>query len=166
MKPTMAAHAHPSHPDRQVADLVSAAQREGHPDCYAGKRDHTRYMTGMRLEIACDPTNSGETAPVVMHNVSEGGFAFWFRRSLEPRTVIYLRDGEGSGTGEWLPAVVRHCTRGILGYLVGAQFEREAGESAECAATGVAGVPAVKTVDSSKAEHLRRLVRKQLGKRR
>ena len=145
---------------KSIRTLVSTAKSEGHDtDAYTGKREHTRYATGMRLEIALDPAKPEDATPVVMHNVSEGGFAFWYRRELTPPTTVFLRECDGATAGEWLPALVRHCTRGLLGYLVGAEFE--------CAGTNSPETPfvpsAVANVADSKAEHLRRLVRRQLA---
>jgi len=157
----MAAKSKPPRPQKPVAALVTTAKREGHADNYTGKREHTRYTTGMRLEITLDPANAGEGAPVVMHNVSDGGFAFWFRGDLAPRTPVYLRSCDGPEFGEWSLATVRHCTRGLLGYLVGAEFEPADGD-AESSIIDESGCPADKTVDT-KAEHLRRLVRRQLA---
>jgi hypothetical protein len=119
----------------------------------------------MRLEVTLDPNKPEEITAVVMHNVSDGGFAFWFRRSLPGRTIIYVRESDGETFGEWLPTLVRHCTRGLLGFLVGAQFDWEDEEASPASAPGATSRSAPRIVDT-KAEHLRRLVRRQFAAKR
>lgn len=57
-----------------------------------------------------------------MHNVSTGGFAAWSQAELERHDTLYVREFASEGERPWLKAVVRHCTRGIRGYLIGAEF--------------------------------------------
>jgi hypothetical protein len=57
-----------------------------------------------------------------MHNVSEGGLAFWSRTTLELGQTIYLREFTDEPR-PWLKARVAHRTRGIRGFLIGCEFE-------------------------------------------
>ncbi len=57
-----------------------------------------------------------------MHDISEGGVAFWSRRVFPIRRPIYVREYTPSKPGVWLAAEVTHCTLGIRGYLIGVQF--------------------------------------------
>ena len=119
-----AASDHSSTSDAQeIHKLVTSAQEQGTPDRYPGKRHWTRFSAGMRLEIATDPGIPSSSSHVIMQNVSEGGFAFWSKRELREHTPLFVREFSRDGDGEWMAAHVRHCTVGIRGYLVGAEFE-------------------------------------------
>ena len=107
----------------QIKRLVQHARQQGKPDGVPGKRRWPRFTTGMRLEVTTDPSRPSLAVAAIMHNVSEGGFAFWSKRELSARTQLFVREFESEGELDWLPARVRHCTSGILGHLVGAQFE-------------------------------------------
>jgi hypothetical protein len=112
----------PIAPDEQIARMVAAAGEVGEPDPYAGKRQSTRFREGMRLEIALDPLRLNRSQAVFMHNISDGGFAFWSRQKMAPRTTLYVREFSDDDDLPWLPAHVTHCTVGIRGFLVGASF--------------------------------------------
>jgi hypothetical protein len=119
-----AASQHSSKSDaRAIRKLVTSAQQQGTPDRYTGKRRWTRFTAGMRLEITTDPAVASASAHVVMKNVSEGGFAFWSRRELREHTPLFVRESSEERAGEWVAGRVRHCTVGLRGYLVGAEFE-------------------------------------------
>jgi hypothetical protein len=123
----------PASDAQEIHKLVISAQEQGAPDHYTGKRRWTRFTAGMHLEITTDPTNPSATIYVTMQNVSEGGLSFWCKREFEQRTPIFVREsGEEEGS-EWLAARVRHCTHGIRGYLVGAEFENPTSDDANLA---------------------------------
>ena len=112
-----------THSDKQeISRLVSAASQENRGDVYAGKRRWPRYTTGMQLEATFDRSNPPEVFPVTMHNVSDIGLAFWTRAQIEPSTDIYLREFTNHDDCNWVGAHVTHCTPGIRGFLIGAQF--------------------------------------------
>lgn len=108
---------------QEIQRLVGTAQQVGRADHYHGKRAHTRFSAGMKLEITTDPLIPGATYHVVMQNLSEGGFAFWSKRALRQHTSISVREFSQDVENEWVAAEVRHCTTGLRGYLVGAEFE-------------------------------------------
>ena len=108
---------------QEIHKLVTSAQELGAPDHYTGKRRWTRFTAGMPLEITTNPANPLATVYVTMQNVSEGGFAFWCKREIEQHTSMFVREFTDEGNREWVAAHVRHCTIGIRGYLIGAQFE-------------------------------------------
>ena len=118
---------------REIQKLVLSAQEQGSPDHYTGKRRWMRFAAGMRLEITTDPAVPSASAHVTMQNVSEGGFAFWSKREIEQHTPLFVREFSEEGDREWLPARVRHCTTGIRGYLVGAEFENPPTEQEDAA---------------------------------
>ena len=124
-----AASDHTSTSDAQeIRKLVTAAEQKGTPDRFPGKRRWTRFYAGMRLEITTDPAIPSASSHVVMQNVSEGGFAFWSKRDLRQHRTLFVREFSKEGDREWVAAQVRHCTAGIRGYLVGAEFENSAPE--------------------------------------
>jgi len=108
---------------QEIQKLVTSAQEQGAPDRYTGKRRWMRFSAGMRLEITTDPGVPSASVHVTMQNVSEGGFSFWSKRELRQHTPLFVREFSAEGDREWVAAQVRHCTTGIRGYLVGAEFE-------------------------------------------
>jgi len=109
-----------------ISHLVEAAGAEGEPDSYAGKRLSTRFADGMRLEVSLDPKSPKGSWAVFMHNVSDGGFAFWSKQKLPARTPLYVREFSDDESAAWVGATVQHCSTGIRGFLVGAAFDRPA----------------------------------------
>ena len=108
---------------KEIKRLVETAQQVGQADHYHGKRRNTRFSAGMKLEITTDPLIPGATYHVVMQNLSGGGFAFWSKRELRQHTFISVREFSKDVENEWVAAEVRHCTTGLRGYLVGAEFQ-------------------------------------------
>lgn len=108
---------------QEIQKLVTSAQEQGTPDHYTGKRRWMRFSAGMRLEITTDPEVPSASMHVTMQNVSDGGFAFWSKRELKQYTHLFVREFTAEGDCEWVAAQVRHCTTGIRGFLVGAEFE-------------------------------------------
>lgn len=113
----------PVNDQREINRLVVTAGEDGAPDEYAGKRDSTRFAVGMRLDVSTDPDVPSCTWPAIMHNISEGGFAFWSKRQLRQDGSVYVREFSADNSAPWLPACVTHCTVGIKGYLIGAAFD-------------------------------------------
>ena len=111
---------------KEITRLVETAQQVGRADHYHGKRTHTRFSTGMKLEITTDPIIPTASYHVVMQNLSGGGFAFWSKRELRQHAHIFVREFSNDMENEWIAAEVRHCTTGLRGYLVGAEFENPA----------------------------------------
>jgi len=108
----------------EIGRLIEAVRSGGDADAYAGKRHATRFAEGIVLELTTDPARPDRTQTVYMHNMSEGGFAFWSRHRIEMRTSIHVRElAEQPGARPWLPAQVTHCTVGIRGFLIGARFD-------------------------------------------
>jgi hypothetical protein len=107
---------------REIRRLVSVAGAEGEPDTYSGKRASTRFAAGMRLDVTTDPAVPASAWPAAMHNISEGGFAFWSKTQLRSRSEIWVREFSADDHAPWIPAHVTHCTVGIKGYLIGAAF--------------------------------------------
>lgn len=104
----------------RLLDIASAGQCAG-SDVYLGKRRERRF----RLALQVDMTRSKESTtvfPATMHNISATGIAFWVRREIEPATRVYIREFSDDPKATWVTATVTHCTVGILGYLIGAEF--------------------------------------------
>ena len=108
---------------QEIQKLVTSAQQQGSPDCYTGKRRWMRFTAGMRLEITTDPGVPSDSLHVTMQNVSEGGFSFWSKHELKQHKSLFVREFSSVGDREWVPAQVRHCTSGIRGFLIGAEFD-------------------------------------------
>ena len=108
--------------EQDIARLVATAGQAGEADMYAGKRHFTRFAEGMRLEVTLNPTQPSGSWGVYMHNVSDGGFAFWSKKEVPARTTLFVREYTDDSSQGWMKAKVTHCTVGIRGFLVGAAF--------------------------------------------
>ncbi len=106
----------------EIQRLVTTAGVDGEPDEYTGKRASTRFAVGMQLDVTTDLTASSCHWPVIMHNISDRGFAFWSKRQLRNGGDIWVREFSADNSAPWLAANVTHCTVGIKGYLIGAEF--------------------------------------------
>ncbi|MGD2108801.1 MAG: PilZ domain-containing protein [Phycisphaerae bacterium] len=106
----------------EIQRMVESAHEGGHADQFTGQRAATRFAAGMQLDVSTDPGVASCTMPVTMHNVSDGGFAFWSKRQFRMNSELFVREFSSDNSLPWVPAVVTHCTTGIKGYLVGAQF--------------------------------------------
>ena len=111
--------------EEEMARLLRMAWRDGLQDQYAGKRCWPRFLVGMPLEMTADPGGQRDCQPVTMHNVSDGGFAFWSKRRILIKTRIYVREFSKDNSRVWLPVFVTHCTTGIRGYLVGVKLDSD-----------------------------------------
>jgi len=108
----------------EITRLVSTAIETGQPDVSAPrKRARSRFLVGMQLDVTTDPISVDETWPVCMHNISDGGFAFWTKQQVRAGSRIWVREFSGEEPNPWIAAHVTHCTTGLRGYLVGAEFE-------------------------------------------
>jgi len=112
-----------SESQREISELVEMAKEIGQADSYAGKRNNTRYKAGERLDICTDPNNATSANVAILHNISEEGAAIWLKVAAEAGKIIYIRQFLANGEATWTKSVVRHCTRGIKGFLVGVIFK-------------------------------------------
>jgi len=108
--------------DTEIQRLVESAGQGGHADEFTGQRAATRFAVGMQLDVSTDVNAPDCTLPVTMHNVSDGGFAFWSKRQFRTGAEIFVREFSPDNAMPWVRAEVTHCTTGIKGYLIGAQF--------------------------------------------
>ncbi|MBI1826149.1 MAG: hypothetical protein HY287_04220 [Planctomycetes bacterium] len=106
----------------EIARLIAAAGDTGEVDTYAGKRCQPRVSEGLQLELTTDASGSGKCRPVSMHNISERGFALWSKQKIDRSTRVFVRQFTAEGPRPWIPATVTHCTVGIRGFLIGAEF--------------------------------------------
>ena len=107
----------------EISELVEMAKEIGQADSYAGKRNNTRYKVGERLDICTDPNNASSANVAILHNISDEGAAIWLKVAAEAGKIIYIRQFLANGEATWTKSVVRHCTRGIKGFLVGVTFK-------------------------------------------
>lgn len=107
----------------EVKRLMRIAGESGVPDSYSGKRASPRVKNGLRLELTTDLSQTGDVRTISMHNLSESGLAFWSKQRFKRSATVYLREFSDGRPRPWLQAHVTHCTNGIRGFLVGAQFD-------------------------------------------
>jgi hypothetical protein len=107
---------------KEIARLVEQARTLGDMDQYTGKRASLRFKVALPLEATKDPDNPAGSWTLSMHNISHGGFSAWSKTRMQPRETFYVREYSPETNCPWLEVVVRHCTYGIRGYLIGAEF--------------------------------------------
>jgi len=111
-----------SRQEREIDRLVAVGQRSGQADLYGARRQYVRYAVDVPLD-ACRQSSDNENAWIMsMHDVSLGGIGAWSHAPVELHTTLLVRDASTAIHGQWLRCVVRHCTRGLRGFLIGAQF--------------------------------------------
>lgn len=113
-------HSKPIRPEVEI--LLRSARLSGEADSYPGKRRDIRTSESLQLEVAKDPSTSKGTFACTLHNVSEGGCAFWFRQKLERHARVHVREFTPDNSLPWIDSFVTHCTQGIRGFLVGVAF--------------------------------------------
>ena len=106
--------------------LRDAAASQGEPDCYTGKRSRIRFNAALQLDASVDQPDTPETWPVIMHNASGGGCAFWSKRWIAVGTQLLVRQFTPGHDEAWMPGQVQHCTPGLRGFLVGVEFDNPA----------------------------------------
>lgn len=106
----------------EITRLIQAAAQCGEADFYKGKRDASRVANALMLEATLDPDDPADVCGVTMHDIAEGGVAFWSKRKFPIRTPAYVREYTSGKPGIWLAGEITHCTVGIRGYLVGVAF--------------------------------------------
>ncbi len=111
--------------------LIREARDRGEADGYSGKREWARWRAETPLEISTDPSDGSACWPVAMHNVSEGGISVWSKRQADLYRSIYIRALGDDESGRWIAARVTHCTCGIRGFLIGAEFADPASEGGD-----------------------------------
>lgn len=107
---------------REIERLVHTASTDGERDDHAGRREVVRFAVGMRLDVTTNPGDEAVIQPVTMHNISEHGFAFWIKERIDRRQNIWVREFSPDNSKGWVAAQVTHCTKGIRGFLIGAEF--------------------------------------------
>jgi hypothetical protein len=127
----------------EIAGLVAAARKHGELDTYGGKRRSVRVAKGMQLEVTLDTQNPTGGWDVNMHDVSQGGVAFWSKRDLKPYSYVFIREFSCRRERLWIPARVKHRTVGLRGFLIGVSFlvGKESGSEGKAASHPTQGPP-------------------------
>jgi len=108
--------------ESEIQPPVHAVGEDDHVDGSTYQRSSKRFAASMQLDVSTDPEAPSCTWPVMMHNVSEGGFAFWSKRQFRVGSEIFVREFSADNDLPWGRAAVTHCTTGIKGFLIGAEF--------------------------------------------
>ncbi len=95
--------------------------REGeHADGFAGKRGEPRFPWTVPLDVRSTGPDDRQTYLGTACDISATGLRFHCRKRIGIAVPIEIvAYGETVG----VPAIVRHVTRTVNGYLVGAEFE-------------------------------------------
>lgn len=105
-----------------IRDLLEAQHVPTHAKQTPGKRRAERWPFAGTVEVWLPESCYGEQHVLAtLHNLSQGGFAMRTRRPIptETRVQMAIHQPLQSVYGH---AIVRHCTRAAVGYLVGAEF--------------------------------------------
>lgn len=107
---------------KEIARLLSIAAEHGRGDQYSGKREQPRFSSSLQLEGALDTSAGAGPITITLHNISVNGIAFWVRQEVLPGTVFFVREFSNNNRCPWVEVCVTHCTQGIRGFVIGAEF--------------------------------------------
>jgi hypothetical protein len=105
-----------------IRELVERRGVKSEPKQSASRRRHERWPFPGTVEIWLpDKCYGDQHILATLHNLSLNGLAMRVRRPIpaETRISLAIHQPEMTCYGR---AVVRHCTRAAVGYLVGAEF--------------------------------------------
>lgn len=111
-----------------IRDLLESRRAKGFPKVSHNRRDEERWPFPGTVEVWLPDDCYGERHVLAtLHNLSVGGLAMRARRPIptDTRVSFALHQPELSCYGD---AIVRHCTRSKVGYLVGVEFVFETGQ--------------------------------------
>jgi len=105
-----------------IRELLDAWRVKQHPKHEPDARRKERWPFPGTVEVWLPDECYGERHVLAtLHNLSEGGLAMRARRPVPTGTRLSLAVHEPS-LSCYGHAVVRHCTRASVGYLVGVEF--------------------------------------------
>ena len=89
-------------------------------DTFASKRQKPRFAWRAQLDVRV-PLGGGQIdiRMVSARDISESGLMLFCREKIAPSTNM---DVSLAGGTDSVPAVIRHCTQTLGGYLIGADF--------------------------------------------
>lgn len=111
-----------------IQELVESQRVDAHSKHTPGKRREERWPFPGTVEVWLPDDCYGERHILAtLHNLSLSGLAMRTRRPIPTATRISLalHQPELSCYGH---AIVRHCTRATVGYLIGVEFYYESAE--------------------------------------
>jgi hypothetical protein len=114
-----------------IRELLDSQQIKVESKVPPGKRRHERWPFPGTVEVWLPDKCYGEQYVLAtLHNLSPNGLAMRTRRPIpgETRISLAIHQPALSCYGH---AVVRHCTRAAVGYLVGAEFSFHAADDGE-----------------------------------
>lgn len=114
-----------SEQSREIDRLVAFGQGSGEADLYTARREHVRFSVNVPLDARRQMGGNENAWIMAMQDISPGGIGAWSHTPVAPRTILLVRDASTPIRGQWLRCVVRHCTRGLRGFLIGAEFLQE-----------------------------------------
>lgn len=103
----------------EIERFADAARRRSESDPVHRRRSKRRYHRSWPLAVLCD----GEEMSAALHNASDEGLAFLTCGPVNAGSTVFLKLFCYDESGQYVPAVVRHCTYSEHGYLVGCEFE-------------------------------------------
>lgn len=112
-----------NHQLAEISRLLDEARPGGEGDASLGKRSWSRHTLDREIEVSLDLNPPFQPWSANLYNISGGGIAFWSKKNIEPDTAIVFRVARESRDEGWISGVVKHCTMGVRGYLVGLAFD-------------------------------------------
>lgn len=112
-----------------IHELIESQQIPAQAKHAGSKRQHDRWPFAGTIEVWLPESCYGERHVLAtLHNLSQGGLAMRARRPIPSGTNITLAI-HLPALSSYGHAVVRHCTRAAVGYLVGVEFMFPEGEA-------------------------------------
>ena len=114
-----------------IRELLDARQVAAHSKHPPGKRREERWPFPGTVEVWLPDECYGERHLLAtLHNLSAIGLAMRTRRPIPTETQISLALHQPELTC-YGRAMVRHCTRASVGYLIGVEFQFHQGETTD-----------------------------------
>ena len=101
--------------------FLTLSQRRCDATSASGVRVHHRHKRTWPLSIV-DPRDPTREESAALHDASNGGIAFLFRRSIDVGSIVRVRLFWSDDTCPLVSAIVRHRTLTNDGFLIGCEF--------------------------------------------
>ncbi|HNO76460.1 MAG TPA: PilZ domain-containing protein [Phycisphaerae bacterium] len=101
--------------------FLAISQRRCDSNRTTGRRAHPRHNRTWPLAVI-DTKHPGCEEAAALHDASNGGIAFLYRRSIDVGSIVRLRLFWSDADSPLVPAVVRHRTLTDDGFLIGCEY--------------------------------------------
>jgi len=112
---------------REIGRFLRTARERGEMDCTRRQRARRRCQRSWPLLVTIEDQPEDQHRCVALHNASPSGIAFLCPQRIPPCTTVLIKLFWHDEFSPFVPAVVRHATRKLDGYIIGCAFVLSAG---------------------------------------